>query len=67
VTDYYNLEMIDGRQAFYIAGSDVLGPMGHELVPVGREAQAKTFLDDHKGKSILRFSEISLETVNRLD
>ena len=67
VTDYYNLEMIDGRQAFYIAGSDVLGPMGHELVPVGREDQARTFLDDHKGKSLLKFNEITLEIVNHLD
>ena len=67
VTDYYSLEMIDGRQAYYISGSDVLGPMGRELVPVGREAQARTFLDDHKGKSLLKFNEITLATVNSLD
>jgi len=67
VTDYYSLEMIDGRQAFYISGSDVLGPMGNELVPVGRKDQARTFLDDHKGKSLLKFNEITLEIVNHLD
>ncbi len=67
VTDYYSLEMIDGRQAFYVSGSDVMGPMGNELVPVGREPQAKTFLEDHKGQSLLKFSEITLEIVNSLD
>jgi len=67
VTDYYSLEMIDGKQAFYISGSDVLGPMGNELVPVGREPQARTFMEDHKGKSLLRFNEITLEIVNSLD
>ncbi len=67
VTDYYSLEMIDARQAFYIPGSDVMGPMGNELVPVGREPQAKTFLEDHKGRSLLKFSEITLEIVNNLD
>jgi copper chaperone NosL len=67
VTDYYSLDTIDGRQAFYISGSDVLGPMGNDLVPVGREPQARTFLQDHKGKLLLRFDEITRENVNRLD
>jgi copper chaperone NosL len=67
VTDYYSLEMIDGRQAFYISGSDIRGPMGNELVPVGREPQARTFLEDHKGQALLGFNEISLEIVNSLD
>ena len=67
VTDYYSLDVIDGRQAFYISGSDVMGPMGNELVPVGREPQAKTFLEDHKGTSLLRFNDVTLEIVNSLD
>jgi nitrous oxide reductase accessory protein NosL len=67
VTDYYSLESIDGRQSFYISGSDVMGPMGNELVPVLLETQAKTFMADHKGKTILRFNEVTLEIVNSLD
>jgi copper chaperone NosL len=67
VTDYYSLEMIDAKQAFYVAGSDVLGPMGNELIPVGREPEARTFLSDHKGKSLLKFGEVTLEIVNGLD
>jgi len=67
VTDYYSLEAIDARRAFYVSGSDVSGPMGAELIPVSLESQAKTFLEDHKGKALLKFGEITLATVNDLD
>lgn len=67
VTDYYSMEMIDGKQAFYVSGSDVLGPMGNELIPVAREDQAQTFLKDHKGKTLLKFGEVTLDIVNSLD
>ncbi|MGB8544315.1 MAG: nitrous oxide reductase accessory protein NosL, partial [Azonexus sp.] len=33
VTDFYNLGKVDARQAYFVIGSDVLGPMGHEFVP----------------------------------
>jgi nitrous oxide reductase accessory protein NosL len=39
----------------FVTGSDVLGPMGKELVPIlGREA-AETFRRDHAGEKLLRF------------
>ncbi len=31
VTEYYGLTLIDSREAYYVIGSDVLGPIGHEL------------------------------------
>jgi copper chaperone NosL len=67
VTDYYNLALIDGYQAFYVTGSDVYGPMGKELIPLEKEADAKEFMKDHKGQSILRFADITFETVKALD
>lgn len=67
VTDYYSLEMIDGRKAFYVIGSDVLGPMGRELIPVSGEAEAATFLKDHKGRAVLRFADITAKTVQDID
>lgn len=67
VTDYYEVELIDAKSAFYVIGSDVLGPMGHELLPFkGREA-AQEFLEDHAGKSILRFEEVTQAIVASLD
>jgi nitrous oxide reductase accessory protein NosL len=59
VKDYYSLEFLDGRKAFYVEGSDVYGPMGRELVPFGREKDARQFMKDHKGESVLRFGEVT--------
>lgn len=67
VTDYYSLTPIDGRDAYYVIGSDVYGPMGRELIPFAKESDAKEFLKDHKGKGILRFKEVKQETLKGLD
>ena len=61
VTDYYSLEPIDGRAAFYVIGSDVFGPMGKELVPFARREDAEEFLRDHSGRRIIVFDEIERE------
>jgi copper chaperone NosL len=67
VTDYYGLEPIDGRRAFFVAGSDVYGPMGRELIPFEREVEAQEFMKDHKGKALLPFDKIDLPLVMGLD
>ena len=67
VTDYYTLTLINGHEAFYVLGSDVYGPMGRELIPFEKEADAKEFMKDHKGKAILRFKDITLEIIKPLD
>jgi nitrous oxide reductase accessory protein NosL len=67
VTDYYSQKAIDGREAFYVIGSDVLGPMGNELIPFAQESDAKIFLDDHNGKSVVRFDKIIEKEVYKLD
>lgn len=67
VTDYYNLQKIDAKQAFYVIGSDVLGPMGHELIPLATRSDAEDFLREHKGRKILRFDQVTRELPARLD
>jgi len=67
VTDYYSLQQAEARSAWYVVGSDVLGPMGHELVPFAREEEAREFLKDHRGKRVLRFAEITAELLKGLD
>lgn len=66
VTDYYSLKLIDGKKALYVSGSDVLGPMGHELIPFTTKDAATTFKKDHKGKMVMNFDEITLEMINTL-
>jgi nitrous oxide reductase accessory protein NosL len=67
VTDYYNLALIDAKTALYVIGSDVLGPMGHEFVPLASMADAEDFMKEHKGKRILRFDQIAKEMPVQLD
>lgn len=67
VTEYYGLTLIDAREAYYVIGSDVLGPMGHELIPLASEADAAEFLGDHQGRKILRFSDVTLGLLTALD
>jgi nitrous oxide reductase accessory protein NosL len=67
VTEYYGLSRIDARDAWYVIGSDVLGPMGHELIPLATRADAEEFLRDHKGRRILRYEAIDRALLERLD
>lgn len=67
VTDYYTLKAIDATRAWYVLGSDVYGPMGHELIPFENEADAQAFMRDHRGKQRLRFGEVTQEAVWALD
>lgn len=67
VTDYYTLEPLDAKEAFYVMGSNVYGPMGKELIPFLKEEDAKEFSRDHGGKRILRFQEVTPEVIRELD
>jgi len=67
VKDYYTLATADAKSAWYVIGSDVLGPMGREAVPFARETDARSFLNDHHGKKILRFSDINPTIIKGLE
>jgi nitrous oxide reductase accessory protein NosL len=67
VTEYYEVKRIDARTAWYVIGSDVLGPMGHELIPLASRADAEEFMRDHGGKRILRFDEVKRDLPGKLD
>ena len=66
VRDYYSQAWMDGRQAHYVVGSDILGPMGHELIAFSSRAGAENFLQDHHGTEILGFAEISPQLIESL-
>jgi copper chaperone NosL len=67
VTEFYDLEKIEAAKALYVIGSDVMGPMGHELVPLATKADAEDFLKDHKGRRILRYDEVTPDLVAKVD
>jgi len=67
VQDYYTLETLDARTAYYVIGSDVLGPMGNELIPFKSKKSADSFSLDHKGKKVLSFQKLTSKLVHNLD
>jgi nitrous oxide reductase accessory protein NosL len=67
VTDYYSQKAIDARNAYYVIGSDVYGPMGDEFIPFINESEAKTFYMDHRAAKIVRFEDIEEKEVYKLD
>lgn len=60
ITEYYSTMLCLAQDVFFVTGSDVLGPMGEELVPIRGKEAAETFLKDHGGKKIMRFDGTDL-------
>ncbi|MEM1414166.1 MAG: nitrous oxide reductase accessory protein NosL [Myxococcota bacterium] len=65
VKDYYGQETIPALEAVYVSGSDVLSPMGDDLVPLRTEAEAERFAADHGGE-VHRSSAIDAQLLSRL-
>ena len=64
--DYYTQKWHDMKTMTFVLGSDVLGPMGKDLVPFSDEKSAQTFLEDHRGEAMLEFEQITPELIRRL-
>lgn len=67
LTGYYDLKPVRAEDAFLVIGSDIFGPMGHELVAFASELEAQEFFIDHKGGAILRLGNITPEVIGKLD
>jgi len=61
VTDYYSLNAIDAKNAYYVIGSNIYGPMGEELIPFKTKKEADDFSKSHFGKKVLKFEDIKEE------
>lgn len=59
VTDFKTLKPVKAKGAFYIYGTNVIGPAGDDLIPFDSYAAAEEFSKEHNGKRILSFKEVS--------
>ncbi len=59
VRDYFTGKEVDGRDVFWVAGSDVIGPMGPALVPVKGKKALDAFKRRHGGKTVFRMDEMN--------
>ncbi len=62
VTDYYARTHLALEAAFFVTGSDVMGPMGADLVALGSRADGERFVHGHHG-TLHAFAEIGSETI----
>ena len=65
VMDYYDARWRDATEVLFVPGSDVLGPMGPDLVPVD-PARAQKFSEDHSAGRPLPVAAITAELVSEL-
>ena len=67
VSDYYTLKPLTAKDAWYVIGANIYGPMGNEFIPFKTQADAKEFLKEHFGKKIVKFADITEDLVYSLD
>ncbi len=67
VSDYYTIKPIMAKDAWYVIGANIYGPMGNEFIPFKTQPDAKEFLKEHFGKKIVKFSDITEDLVYSLD
>jgi len=66
VQDYFTGEQVPGGSVYWVAGSDVIGPMGPALVPLKNEQHLDAFKKRHGAKSVFRLSEMTDEKWQQL-
>jgi len=62
VTDYPTTSWIGARTAYYVVGSGVQGPMGHEAFAFDKKVEAQRFAKEEGGQ-VLTFREMSTEKI----
>ena len=66
VQDYFTGEQVPGESVYWVAGSDVIGPMGPALVPLKNEQDLNVFKKRHGAKAVFRLSEMTDEKWQQL-
>ena len=65
VQDFYDRKWHDAGDVRFVVGSDVLGPMGPDLVPVD-PARADKFQKDHQGEKTLALADLTKAVLDDL-
>lgn len=58
VRDFFTGETIDARSAWWIAGSDVIGPMGPALVALESRGAVDAFKERHGGQLVFQLADM---------
>jgi copper chaperone NosL len=58
VQEYFGGRHMDGLSVVWVAGSDVVGPMGRALVPLKDDADLTVFRKRHGGTAVFRLGDL---------
>jgi len=59
VRDYFSGENVDAGLVTWIAGSDIIGPMGPAIIPVLQDKDVAVFRERHGGKTLFHLDELT--------
>jgi len=59
VRDYFTGRQVDAKIVFWIAGSNIIGPMGPAFVAVQGDRSVKAFTTRHGGRRVFRLQELT--------
>ncbi len=57
--DYFKESWLEAGKTFFVTGSEIMGPMGVEFLPVDSEQAADELKKQEKGKDRIHFKEIT--------
>jgi len=67
VMDYKSKKLTDAQTAYYVFGSTMMSVGGDDIIPFKNEADAKEFMEIHKGKKIYRVDRMNENFINYLE
>lgn len=65
VTEYYTTKQTAAREVFFVVGTNLVGPMGLDLIPVRGRAAAENLKSDYNGEIIVSLDQITPEIVDK--
>jgi len=63
--DYLKESWLEAGKTFFVTGSEIMGPMGIEFLPVDSEQAAKELKKEEKGEDIVHFKKINRQYMIR--
>lgn len=66
VTEYYTTKPTDARDVFFVVGTNLVGPMGLDLIPVRGKIAAETLKKDYQGEFVVTLDEVTVEMLDKV-
>ncbi len=65
VTEYYTTKKMNARDVLFVVGTNLVGPMGLDLIPIKGRAAANNLKRDYRGNLILPLDQITPKVIDR--